>query len=64
MSYTEQLVPKIEKVRESKEKIRQSIVNQEVPVFKDDTLSMYSENIYQKKGTNKVIQTKTPQKMY
>lgn len=29
MSYTEQLVPKIEKVRESKEKIRQSIVNQE-----------------------------------
>lgn len=64
MSYTEQLVPKIEKVRESKEKIRQSIVNQEVPVFKEDPLSMYSEKIDQIKGPNYVIPTITPEYLY
>ena len=64
MSYTEQLVPKINKVRESKEKIRQAIVNQEVSVFEDDPLSMYPEKIDQIQGPNYVVPTITPEYLY
>lgn len=64
MSYSEQLVPKINKVRESKERIRQSIINQEVSVFQDDPLSMYPEKIDQIKGPNYVVPTITPEYLY
>lgn len=64
MSYSEQLVPKINKVRESKEKIRQAIVNQEVTVFEEDPLSMYPEKIDQIQGPNYVVPTITPEYLY
>lgn len=64
MSYTEQLVPKINKVMESKEKIRQAIVNQEVSVFEDDPLSMYPDKIDQIQGPNYVVPTITPEYLY
>ncbi len=64
MSYTERIVPKIEKVRETKKGIQKAIIDQEVAVYDEELFETYPNKISQIKGPKYVYPAIEPEYLY